>query len=81
MKTSENHEIKPSLISAPSPKPRKYMYAKIMAYTVLSNDITFPVPGFKFPLCLIVFATLIQHFYMTKYRNGTSIWHFEQCYR
>ena len=34
MKTSENRESKPSRISEPSPKPRKYLYAKIMAYTV-----------------------------------------------
>ena len=32
MKTSENHKI-----SSPSPKPQKYLYAKIMAYTVLST--------------------------------------------
>ena len=30
MTTSEIREIKPSQISAPSPKPRKYLYAKIM---------------------------------------------------
>ena len=30
-------EINPSRISAPSPKPRKYLYAKIMAYTVLKR--------------------------------------------
>ena len=34
MKTSQNRESKPSRISAPSPKPRKYLYEKIMAYTV-----------------------------------------------
>ena len=31
----ENCEIKPSRISAPGPKSRKYLYVKIMAYTVL----------------------------------------------
>ena len=35
MKTSEIREIKPSRISEPSPKPRKYMYVKILAYTVM----------------------------------------------
>ena len=36
MKTSEekNCKIKPSWISAPSPKPWIYLYAKIMVYTV-----------------------------------------------
>ena len=34
MKTSENREIKLSRISTPSPKSQKYLYAKIMAYTV-----------------------------------------------
>ena len=37
MKTSENREIKPLRISAPSPKSWKYLYVKIMAYTVLYN--------------------------------------------
>ena len=35
MKTSrKNREIKPSRISAPSPKLWKYLYTKIMVYTV-----------------------------------------------
>ena len=34
MKTSENRKIKPSQISPPIPKSRKYLYAKYMAYTV-----------------------------------------------
>ena len=34
MKTSQSHEIKPSRINQPSPKSRKYLYAKYMAYTV-----------------------------------------------
>ena len=34
MKTSENHKIKPSRISALSPKPLKNQYTNIMAYTV-----------------------------------------------
>ena len=38
MKTSKNREIKPSRISAPSPKPQKYLYAKIMAYTVFALE-------------------------------------------
>ena len=40
MKTSENREIKPSRISTPNPKLRKYLYSKIMAYTVYISSIT-----------------------------------------
>ena len=36
-KTLAKSQIKPSQISAPSPKLRKYLYAKIMAYTVISH--------------------------------------------
>ena len=43
MKTSENREIKPSRISTPSPKPRKYLYVKIMAYTVFSVMYSIPI--------------------------------------
>ena len=52
MKTSENREIKPSRISEPSPKLWKYLYAKIMAYTVSPKSSTVvlwfqhqPTPG------------------------------------
>ena len=38
MKTSENREIKPSWISARSPKMRKYLYAKILAYSIQDKD-------------------------------------------
>ena len=40
MKTSQNREIKPSRICRPSPKSRKYLYAKYMAYTVSINLLT-----------------------------------------
>ena len=33
----KNSEIKPSRISTPSPKSWKYLYAKIMAFTVLGK--------------------------------------------
>ena len=33
-KHQKNHESKPWRISVPSPKSRKYLYAKIVAYTV-----------------------------------------------
>ena len=46
MKTSENCEIKPSRISEPSPKPQKYLYAKIMAYTLFI--ISQPKVSFQF---------------------------------
>ena len=39
MKISENCEIKPSQISKPSPKQWKYLYAKIMAYTVWPSKL------------------------------------------
>ena len=34
MKTSENQKIQPLRISTPSPKYQKYLYTKILAYTV-----------------------------------------------
>ena len=49
MKTiKKKNWIKPSQISPPSPKSRKYLYAKYMAYTVF--------PQFEFCLCLIYTA-------------------------
>ena len=64
MKTSQNREIKPSQISAPSPKLQKYLYAKMMAYQILTGTVMkyhvsvdcqesyiFPIkdPGLYFP--------------------------------
>ena len=60
-KTSENGEINPSQISAPSPKSRKYLYAKMMAYTVgifwekiwktlkKTKETKISIQGLKFP--------------------------------
>ena len=64
MKTSEYREIKPSRICAPSPKPRKYLYAKIMLYTVYQST---QLKGCRIVLLVAYFTTKV----LQVYQNST----------
>ena len=67
MKTSaKNNEIKPSQISAPSPKPQKYLYAKIMAYTVCAQT--------KVPPPVLLDSIQYFFYYIWHKIGSTCIW-------
>ena len=66
MKTSQNRQIKPSRICRPSPKSRKYLYAKYMAYTQYI---------FMQVLILVFFSSLAPWAYKTWQATQPKITH------